>query len=91
MIANYTDADRLTQLKTLLQELADAIDKGPGARDLAQLAKQYRDTLREIETLEAHEESADPIANILAARWRKANTPADVEKTTGARGAGGEE
>lgn len=63
-----TEKDRFTQLKMLLQELAEAIDRKPGARDLAQLSKQYRETLREIEELEAYNNSGDEIENILAAR-----------------------
>ena len=38
---NANDA-RLEQLKALAEILADKINSDPGARDLAQLAKQHR-------------------------------------------------
>ena len=59
---------RLVQLKALLEILAGAIDSGPGARDLAQLSKQYRETLAEIEQIEGAEPSGDEISEILAVR-----------------------
>jgi hypothetical protein len=43
---------REKQLKDLAEILADKINDDPGARDLAQLAKQYRETLKEIEEIE---------------------------------------
>ena len=46
------NGSRAEQLKSLLGILAEAIDKKPGARDLASLSKQYRETLKEIEELE---------------------------------------
>ena len=60
--------DRLAQLKALLEILANAIDAGPGARGLSQLAKQYRETLMEIEQIEGAEPSGDEISEILADR-----------------------
>ena len=59
---------RLEQLESLLEVLADAIDDGPGARDLSQLAKQYRETLLEIETSKGVGEDDDEIGNILSKR-----------------------
>lgn len=59
------NASRLAQLKELLGILAEAIDQRPGARDLAQLAKQCRETLREIEDIEGVE-TDDEIGDILA-------------------------
>lgn len=59
---------RLEQLKALLEVLAAAIDEEPGARDLAQLSKQYRETLREIEEIEGAEPTNDEISEILAER-----------------------
>ncbi len=56
---------RLFQLKELLAVLASAIDDKPGARDLAQLCKQYRETLREIEEIEGNEPEEDEIAKLL--------------------------
>lgn len=59
------EGSRLEQLKELLSILAETIDSKPGARDLAQLAKQYRETLREIEDIEGVE-TDDEIGDILA-------------------------
>lgn len=47
-----TSDSRLNQLKDLAEILADKINADPGARDLAGLAKQYRETLKEIEEIE---------------------------------------
>ena len=59
---------RLEQLKELLEILADEIDLRPGARDLAQLSRQYRETLKEIEEIEGAVEENDEIGNILSGR-----------------------
>lgn len=59
---------RLTQLKALLEILADEIDQRPGARDLAQLSRQYRETLKEIEEIEGTGNDGDEIGEILAGR-----------------------
>lgn len=62
-----TNGERLEQLQTLLLILAEKIDSGPGARDLSQLAKQYRETAAEIAQLTALEPN-DDIAAILEER-----------------------
>lgn len=62
------NSDRLTQLKALLIVIAEAIDKEPGARDLASLARQYRETIREIEEIEGATIHDDEIAEILSER-----------------------
>ena len=59
---------RLSQLKALRCILADEIDQRPGARDLAQLARQYRETLKEIEEIEGASGNDDEIADILSER-----------------------
>lgn len=59
---------RLEQLKELLRILADEIDERPGARDLAQLSRQYRETLREIAEIEGAEQNDDDISEILSER-----------------------
>lgn len=56
---------RLEQLKSLAEILADKINSDPGARDLAQLAKQYRETLKEIEEIEGGEYGEDEIEKLL--------------------------
>lgn len=63
-----TELPRLEQLKALLIILADEIDQRPGARDLAQLARQYRETLKEIEEIEGANSHDDEIAEILLER-----------------------
>ena len=59
---------RLAQLKALLEVLAASIDRNPGARDLAQLSKQYRETLKEIEEMEGTAKNNDEIGELLAER-----------------------
>ena len=59
------NCDRLSQLKELRDILADEINSRPGARDLAQLAKQYRETLKEIEELEGNNVEEDEIEKLL--------------------------
>lgn len=61
-------AERVVQLKALLEVLGAAIDERPGARDLAQLAKQYRETLKEIEEIEGEGATDDEIGAILSGR-----------------------
>ena len=56
---------REQQLKDLLAILAEKINSDPGARDLAQLSKQYRETLKEIEELEGSYAPEDEIDKIL--------------------------
>ena len=64
----YLNDTRLAQLKSLLEVLAASIDEKPGARDLAQLSKQYRETLREIEEMEGVAKDNDEIGELLAER-----------------------
>lgn len=59
---------RLVQLRALLEQLAAAIDEQPGARDLASLSKQYRETLAEIEGIEGTADDGDEISEILQSR-----------------------
>ena len=59
------NSTRIEQLKALLAVLANKIDSDPGARDMAQISRQYRETLREIDELEALEEGPDEIDTIL--------------------------
>jgi hypothetical protein len=68
---DIVNTDRVSQLKALLEILADAIDSRPGARDLASLSKQYRETLAEIEALEGNAPKDDQIEELL--KNRKAN------------------
>ena len=65
MMQSVTDMPRLDQLKELLLILAKEIDDGPGARDMASLVKQYRETAKEIEEIEGNGEQEDEISKLL--------------------------
>ena len=58
---------RLDKLKALECDLVAAMETAD-ARNLAPLAKQYRETLREIEELEKDNGELDEIARIIANR-----------------------
>lgn len=71
--------ERVEQLRALQEVIADQIDQRPGARDLASLAKQFREIGKEIEELEALTDSSDDIDRIL--KWRtSAGRPGYVRK-----------
>ena len=59
--------NRLGKLKALSEILASAIDNVDDMRDYATLARQYRETIREIEEIEGVGEE-DEIAEILQKR-----------------------
>ncbi len=59
---------RVDQLKALAAVLADSIDSCEDGRSLPPLARQYRETVREIEELEGVDRDGDAIGAILAAR-----------------------
>ena len=63
---------RLEKLKTLADKLAALIDRADtdadDARQLATLAKQYRETIKEIEEIEGSNEETDEIGAILSER-----------------------
>ena len=63
---------RLEKLKALEMELRQAMDDAD-SKSLAQLAKQYRETLREIDELEKDDDDLDEIARILANRQTNAD------------------
>lgn len=65
MMQTVTESSRLIQLKELLLILAKEIDDGPGARDMASLVKQYRETIKEIEEIEGNEPQDDEITKLL--------------------------
>ncbi len=60
-----SNKSRLESLKDLLDILAEKINTDPGARDLAGLSKQYRETLKEIEEIEGAGNGEDEIDKIL--------------------------
>lgn len=59
---------RLQKLKNLAAVLAENIDSCEDDRAMPQLAKQYRDTIREIEEIEGAEQHGNEIGAILAER-----------------------
>lgn len=63
-----TNQERAEQLQALLNVLAASIDSKPGARDLAALAKQYRETLAELEQIKGATQHGDDISQILENR-----------------------
>lgn len=64
--------NRLEQLKNLAAVLAAKIDETTsnpdGAKQLPQLARQYRETIREIEEIEGASKNDDKIGELLSAR-----------------------
>lgn len=65
---DVVDAPRVDQLKELLRILAEQIDSKPGSRDMASLARQYRETLKEIEEIEGGGNNDDEIGILLESR-----------------------
>jgi len=60
--------DRLEKLKALAELLAEKMDEVKYIKDLPPLAKQYRETIREIDELEGGTGSDDEISEILSGR-----------------------
>ena len=72
-------ADRLTKLKELEAKLLIAMEEAD-VRTLAPIAKQYRETIREIEEIEGNANDGDEIGEILAERAADGK-PGAVRKT----------
>ena len=67
LMADVTkDGTRLEQLKTLALVIANTIDAGDESHSVAQLARQYRETIREIAELEAEYDDGDIISQLIA-------------------------
>lgn len=64
--------DRLEKLKALEVQLYDLMQTA-NSRSMAVLARQYRDTLREIEEIEGGEDAEDEIAIVLRRRKSEAD------------------
>ena len=58
---------RAEKLKTLEARLSDALEEA-GPQTIAAIAKQYRETLKEIEEIEGAENDGDDIAEIISER-----------------------
>jgi hypothetical protein len=63
---------RLEKLKRLETELRAALDEAD-PRSIASIARQYRETIREIDELEKDDGDLDEIARILADRQSRAD------------------
>lgn len=59
------DGTRLEQLQQLALVIAESIDMGDESHSMAQLARQYRETIREIAELQGDEQD-DVISQLLA-------------------------
>ena len=68
MKAATARGNRLEELKALARVLAENIDACEDARALPPLAKQYRETIYEIEEIEGKEGNGDEISELLSAR-----------------------
>lgn len=60
--------NRLGKLKALAELLAEEMDKVKYSKDLPPLAKQYRETIREIEELDGGAKEEDELSDLLKAR-----------------------
>lgn len=78
-MTTVTDAgNRLEQLKNLAKVLAKAIDECEDDKTLANLARQYRETIKEVEEIEGVT-TDDEISEIISAR-KLAGKPGAVRK-----------
>ena len=72
LVTATKSGSRLDQLKTLAHELAVSIDLAyrdiESIKTLASLAKQYRETIAEIEQIEGNADADDEIGSILQER-----------------------
>lgn len=59
---------RLSQLKELARLLAVQLDMAIDPKSVAQMARQYRETIKEIEDIEGATDDGDEIGEILAQR-----------------------
>ncbi len=80
------NGSRLEQLKNLARVLAQTIDDASsdpvdGHKQVAQLAKQYRETIKEIEDIEGVKEDDDDIGEIIAKR-KAEGKPTAIRKST---------
>lgn len=67
---------RLDKLKALEAQLKDALEFAE-PKEMASLARQYRETLKEIEEIEGAEPNVDEIAELLSSR-ESAGKPGSV-------------
>lgn len=68
MVEVTRSGTHLEQLEQLAMELAAQIDSPDDKHSMAQLARQYRETIREIAELEDEDDDGDAIAKLIAKR-----------------------
>lgn len=68
MVDKNARGSRLECLKALSDVLAEQIDNCDSSRDLPQLARQYRETIKEIAEIEGAKVENDEIGEILSRR-----------------------
>ena len=68
MVEVTRSGTHLEQLEQLEMELAAQIDSPDDKHSMAQLARQYRETIREIAELEDEDDDGDAIAKLIAKR-----------------------
>ena len=76
--------DRLEELENLALMLAAHMDNSEeDARNLPQLARQYRETIREIQEIRDSSDGTDEIGEIIKARGGAGKSRADKKISTG--------
>ena len=68
MVEVTRSGTHLEQLEQLAMELAAQIDSPDDKHSMAQLARQYRETIREIAELEDEDDDGDAIPKLIAKR-----------------------
>lgn len=68
MMLEANQGERIEKLKALAELLAEKMDEVKYIKDLPPLAKQYRETIREIEEIEGNVNETDEITEILRLR-----------------------
>ena len=66
MVDVTRNGTRLEQLRTLALVIAETIDSGDDNHSMAQLARQYRETVREIELLESEADDGDIVSRLMS-------------------------
>ena len=71
MVDANSSGDRLTALKALAAELSERLDGTDDVRTIASLARQYRETLSDIDELTGADDDDGGIAEIIRRRTRR--------------------
>lgn len=71
MVEANASGDRLTALRALAAELSELMDGTVDVRSMASLARQYRETLSDIDALSGADDDDGGIAEIIRRRTRR--------------------